>query len=143
MRVLLGGGTEKAESLYRDAELSAIKSHLFNDTRLLQQQAGKNKVDKYAPKTLARSLTLLEQAETALEQNRYDTDRPRTLAREAMYEAKHAIHISEIVSNMEKRKVTTEDLILNSEVPLRRIASSIGVTALFDEGYEKTTGHGP
>jgi outer membrane protein OmpA-like peptidoglycan-associated protein len=84
-------------------------------------------------------LTLLKEAETALEQNRYDTDRPRTLAREAMYEAKHAIHIADIISNMEKRKVTDEDLILNSEVPLRRIASSIGVTALFDEGYEKPT----
>ena len=130
---------DEAKTRYREAELNAIKSHLFTDTRQLHQMADKSKVKKYAPKTLARSLTLLEQAEAALNQDRYDTDRPRTLAREAMYEAKHAIYVSDLISNMDKQKVTTEDLILASESPLIRIAASIDVSAEFDNGYEKTT----
>ena len=131
---------DDAGTLYRDAELKAIKSHLFNDTRRLHQSADRNRVGKYAPKTLARSLTLLEQAETALEQNRYDTDRPRSLAMEAMYEAKHAIYIADLISNMGNRKVSTEDLVLASESPLARIAASIDMSAQFDKGYDKTTG---
>lgn len=95
--------------------------------------------EKYAPKTLARSLTLLEQAEAALNQDRYDTDRPRTLAREAMYEAKHALYIADLIGTMDERKVTNEDLILASEAPLVRLAASIDVSAEFDNGYEKTT----
>lgn len=130
----------EAESRYRDGELKAIKSHLFNETRQLHRVADEKKVEKYAPKTLARSIKLLEQAEKALNQDRYDTDRPRTLAREAMYEAKHAIYIADLISNMDDREVTTEDLILASESPLIRIASSIDISAGFDKGYEETTG---
>lgn len=130
----------EAEALYRDAELNSIEIYLFSDTRKLQQKAEKDKVKKYAPKTLESSLALLQQAEVALEKNRYDTDRPRTLAREALYEVKHSIYIADLISSMDKRQGTTEDLILNSEIPLSRIASSIDVSAEFDKGYEKTTG---
>ncbi|MDH3198258.1 MAG: OmpA family protein [Candidatus Krumholzibacteria bacterium] len=130
---------DEAVARYREAELNAIKSYLFNETRQLQRSADENKVQKYAPKTFAHSLTLLQQAEDALNKDRYDTDRPRIMAREAMYEAKHAVYIADLISNMEERKMTTEDLILASESPLERIAASIDVSAEFDNGYKKTT----
>ena len=130
---------DEATARYREAELASIKSYFFQDTRHLLQQADDNDVKKYAPKCLTRSMTLLKEAEAALNQNRYDTDRPRTLAREALYEANHAIYVADLISNMDERKMTTEDLILASESPLRRIAASIDVPAQFDTGYENTT----
>ena len=39
----------EAESLFRDAELSAIKTSFFDETRKLLAQAEQEKVEKYRP----------------------------------------------------------------------------------------------
>jgi hypothetical protein len=51
------------------------------------------RVGRYAPVTLEKAQRLLAEAERELNENRYDTDRPRSLARQANYEAKHALHL--------------------------------------------------
>ena len=76
----------EAEGLYRDAELTAIKAQYLSDTRALLAQAEQLRVPRYAPKTFARAQSLLEQAELELNENRYDTDYPRSLAQQANYE---------------------------------------------------------
>src|SRR5690606_28292831 len=70
---------EEAEALYRDAELTAIKAQYLSQTRALLAQAEQARVPRYAPKTLARAQALLQQAEQELNNNRYDTDLPRSL----------------------------------------------------------------
>jgi len=130
---------EKARAKYREAELKAIKGYLFADARRLHKLAEEKEVQKYAPKTLARSLSLLQQAEDSLNKDRYDTDRPRILALEARYEANHAIHVASVVAGMDERDITAEDLIVGAEAPLRKIASALEVTAKFDTGYQETT----
>ena len=57
---------DEATARYREAELASIKSYFFQDTRHLLQQADDNDVEKYAPKCLTRSMTLLKEAEAAL-----------------------------------------------------------------------------
>ncbi|MDH3860787.1 MAG: hypothetical protein OEU53_03710, partial [Gammaproteobacteria bacterium] len=87
----------EATTLYRDAELVAIKEQYLSETRRLLQDADRARVGRYAPVTLGRAKQLLADAERELNENRYDTDLPRSLAVQANYEAKHAIYLSEIV----------------------------------------------
>jgi OmpA-OmpF porin, OOP family len=131
-------GTE-SEKMYRDAELSALKTSFFDETRKLLSKADQEKVDKYAPLTLARSKNLLADAEKALTDNRYDTDRPRSLAMEAKYEALHALHLAKLVKMTEDDVLTREELILDSEKPLTRIAGILDQQVGFDEGLVKPT----
>lgn len=129
----------EAEALYRDAELSAIKTSFFDETRKLLAQADEQRVDKHAPMTLARSRSLLTEAEQALNDNRYDTDRPRSLAMEARYEATHALHVAKLVRMTEDKVMSREDLILDGEKPLTRIAGALDVQAGFSEGFTEPT----
>lgn len=129
----------EADRIYRDAELNAIKSSYLTEARLLLARAEKLKVSKYAPKTLQKSRMLLQQAEKALSDNRYDTDLPRNLARRADYEAKHAIYIAEVVKSTHAKRLTTEDLILDWETPVKDIAAAADISARLDRGYESPT----
>ena len=130
---------DEAQLLFREAELDAIKTNFFEETRVLLARAEKERVKKYAPVTLARSESLLAEAEEALNRDRYDTDLPRTLAREAKYEAKHSFYIAKLAADIDKNDATVEDLVLASETPLRQISATVDVVAGFDAGYEPTT----
>ncbi|GMQ89850.1 MAG: hypothetical protein BMS9Abin10_0185 [Gammaproteobacteria bacterium] len=127
----------EAEQLYRDAELSTIKSTYLSQVRLVLAQAEREKVGKYAPKTLRKAKDLLAQAEIALDKNRYDADLPRSLAQQAMYEVKHAMYLAELIKTAKVDKLTAEDLILDWETPLRQVAGAADMTVSFDGGYEK------
>jgi outer membrane protein OmpA-like peptidoglycan-associated protein len=129
----------EAERFYRDAELAAIKANYLQETWSLLEQANKMKVKENAPKTLDRAQELIKQAEKELNENRYDTDVARSLAQQARYEAKHAIYLNNLITQLKKDKQTWEDLILDSEVPLQRIAATMDVLAEFDTGYDETT----
>lgn len=129
----------EAETLFRQAELDAIKVNYLDDTRKLLAQAKQMKVDKKAGKTLRRAEQLLSQAEKELNENRYDTDLPRSLAREANYEARHAISLAETINNMEKSKQSFEDVLLAAEKPLKQIADPMEIPAEFDKGFDETT----
>lgn len=54
--------SEKAASLYNEAELLSIKNHYLNSSRELVKQAKKEKANKYAPQTLTKAEQLLEEA---------------------------------------------------------------------------------
>jgi outer membrane protein OmpA-like peptidoglycan-associated protein len=129
----------EAESLFREAELSAIKTSFFDETRVLLERAEQDKVERYAPVTLARAHTLLDEAETALNEDRYDTDRPRSLAIEAKYEALHALHLAKLVKMTEDKVMSREELILEAEKPLARVAGALDLKAEFDEGFTRPT----
>jgi outer membrane protein OmpA-like peptidoglycan-associated protein len=129
----------EAESLYRDAELAAIKTSFFDETRKLLAQAEQEKVEKYAPITLAQSRSLLAEAEAALNENRYDTDRPRTLAMEARYQALHSLHLAKLVKMTDEKVMSREELVLEAEKSLTRIAGALDVQAGYEEGFTKPT----
>lgn len=128
--------SEKAVALYNEAELLSIKSHYLNSSRELVAQAKKEKAHKFAPKTLAKAESLLQQAEQALNENRYDLDQPRALAKEAMYEAGHAIKITKQVRAFDDNDISGEELILSMESPLVYIADTLDTQAKFDDSVE-------
>ena len=102
----------EATTYYRDAELIAIKAQYLSETRRLLEDADRARVGRYAPITLGKAKQLLADAERELNENRYDTDLPRSLARQANYEAKHAIYLSEVVRDVRDDDLTVEELVL-------------------------------
>jgi OOP family OmpA-OmpF porin len=124
----------EATSLYRDAELVAIKAEYLSNTRRLLADADRARVGRYAPITLGRAKSLLANAERELNENRYDTDLPRNLARQANYEAKHAIYVSEMVRLERDKKLTVEQVILDWEKPMTAIAGAADITPDMEDG---------
>ncbi|HUF74428.1 MAG TPA: OmpA family protein [Gammaproteobacteria bacterium] len=128
--------SDETEALFRDAELTAIKAQYLSQTRALLAQAEQQRVARYAPATFARAQALLERAETELNENRYDTDLPRSLAQQANYEARHAIYLAQQIERMDEGEITAEQLILSYEDPLTRIAAAADRVAPLDQGTE-------
>jgi OOP family OmpA-OmpF porin len=126
----------EATSLYRDAELVAIKAEYLSETRRLLADADRARVGRYAPITLSRAKQLLANAERELNENRYDTDLPRSLARQANYEAKHAIYLSEVVRKVRDKDLTAEQLILEWEKSFRNVAGAADVQPDMENGPE-------
>lgn len=129
----------EATSLYREAELVAIKAQYLSETRRLLADADRARVGRYAPITLGIAKQLLADAERELSENRYDTDLPRSLARQANYEAKHAIYLSEVVRKVRDKDLTAEQLVLQWEDPLRQISGVADVIPAMDGGPDKLT----
>jgi OOP family OmpA-OmpF porin len=127
----------KAVALYRKAELSAIKTDLLDETRALLKKADDMDVDDKAPKTLEKAKKLLAETEKELETNRYDMDYPRILAKQAKYEANHAIFLYNMIKTIENKDQELEDVILNLETPIITIAEVSGFVAQFDQGFDK------
>ncbi len=124
----------EAISLYREAELVAIKAQYLSETRRLLADADRARVGRYAPITLGKAKQLLADADRELNENRYDTDRPRSLAIQANYEAKHALYLSEIVRQVRDRDLTAEQLVLNWEQPMRAVAGVADIVPDMQEG---------
>ena len=128
--------SDEAEVIFRDAELTAIKAQYLSDTRALLAEANQLRVERFAPQTLARAESLLQQAEHELGENRYDTDYPRSLARQANYEARHAIYLAELIREIGDSDATAEDLVLRYEDPLIQVAAAADIAAQLDSGTD-------
>ncbi len=124
----------EATSLYRDAELIAIKAQYLTETRRLLADADRARVGRYAPMTLGKATQLLAEAEKELNENRYDTDRPRNLARQANYEAKHAIYLSGVVRDVRDKDLTVEQLVLHWEDSLNQVAGAADIVPAMSAG---------
>ena len=129
----------EATTLYREAELKSIKAQYLSETRRLLADADRARVGRYAPITLGRAKQLLADAERELSENRYDTDLPRSLARQANYEAKHAIYLSEIVRKVRDKDLTAEQIVLQWEDSMRQIAGVADIVPAMSDGPDKLT----
>jgi outer membrane protein OmpA-like peptidoglycan-associated protein len=127
----------EAETLYRQAELEAIKASYLNETLELLAHADDMDVKNRAPKTLKLTKQLATQAEKEMNENRYDTDYPRSLAMQAKYEAKHAIYLSTTIKVLKDSDYEFEDIFLTAEEPMHQIAAALDIKAEFDEGFGK------
>ena len=125
----------QAEEHYRAAELTAIKTALLFEVRAELAVARRERVERQAPRTLARAQALLTEAETALTEDRYDTDRPRGLATDALREVRHAVHLAGLIRGYRDKDWTDEDKILDFEAQLTNVADAAGVAPAFEAGY--------
>ncbi len=128
--------SESAAKLYRQAELISIKSFYLGEANKLIEQAEELEAEEYAPKTLKKAKSLAAFAEKELSLNRYDTQRPKELAIEALYEAKHTIFFTNLFKKVKNDNITYEELLLEVEEPYKAIAAAFGTKAEIDKGYE-------
>jgi len=125
-----------ATGLYRQAELESIKVNYLSNAKRLIQQAENNKVQKVAPKTLNEAKVLVNRAEKELAENRYDTDEARFLAKEAEYKALLAMYIAQQAKVLNDKDFETEDFLLMSYEPLKRIGETLDIDVKFDKGTD-------
>ncbi|BFM05650.1 OmpA family protein [Halioxenophilus aromaticivorans] len=128
---------ENAEALYEAAELNAIKNHYLNSARDLVAKAEKVKANRFAPETLTNAQQALAQAEKSLDENRYDLDQPRALAKDALYQAAHAIKITETARKVDDDDLTVEQLVLAMEAPVQSIGDTLDLKLAFDGSLEE------
>ncbi len=129
----------KAETAFREAELTAIKANYLNETQALLDRAEELKAKRHAPTTLASASSLFAEAEKELTNNRYDTDRPRSLAQDAKHEANLAIYLADNLRRVEKERPELEAFVVSWQTPLKRIGATLDMPVYFDSGYEQPT----
>jgi OOP family OmpA-OmpF porin len=139
------GHSDKAQTLaakatenFRNAELQAIQGAILRDARNLIAQADTEKVEKFAPQTLAKARASLVEAERAIVEDRYDTDRPRSLAQQAKEQASHALHLTAVIKSVNAGDRPLEDVLLASEAPVADIANAVDVTPDLANGVAST-----
>ncbi len=125
---------DKAETSYRAGELAAIKANYLNETKTLLEDAEKLRAERYAPLSLNNARILLETAETELNNNRYDTDRPRSLAVDAKHNALHAIYISKLEQKIRDRGASLETILLEWEASIGKLGNALDKPVYFDHG---------
>lgn len=126
----------EAETLYRSAELHAIKTNILQSAYNLIDQAENVDADDNVPLTLNFAKTLIKQSENELENSRYDTDKARNLAKQAHYEAKHALYLNQYVDELDDSDKSLEEIILTVEEPYKEIANVLLINARFDHGFD-------
>ena len=129
----------ESEVLLRDAELAAIKGSLLGEARGLIAQADQAKTAEFAPRTLTAAKRYLAQADQEITRNRYDNTVPKQLASQAVYEAKHANYLREqIAPLLQKESIKQqgiEQVMLDWEEPIRKLAAELNIEPRFDQGY--------
>jgi outer membrane protein OmpA-like peptidoglycan-associated protein len=142
---LEGGRSDRAQrqgkdalDSYRSAELEAIKGAILIDARGLLERADEEKVERYAPRSLATARETLAAAEKSLAEDRYDTDRPRLLARQAREQASHALYLTAIIKAVDDNDAPLEQVLLDAEKPVLRIADAFNVTPDISNGVAST-----
>lgn len=126
----------EAETIYRQAELDAIKANYLTPAWTLLEKADRLKAEKRAPKTLARARKYANAAEDLLRQNRYDNDEAREMAQKAKYEARHALYLNAQIDNITSKGYSLEDMFLAFEAPVEKIGASAEVDIQFDRGWD-------
>ncbi len=132
------GESARATSMYRAAELEAIKSNFLSPARELVRKADETGVRDRAPKTLEVARKRIAAVEQLLNENRYDSDSARQLAQEAKYEASHAISLSQTIASLKRDDKTTEEVLLADESELQRVGDKLGLHLRFDNGFQST-----
>jgi outer membrane protein OmpA-like peptidoglycan-associated protein len=126
----------EAEELYRSAELTAIQANYLNPTRSLLEAADKLRAQRYAPLSYQRARELLNEAETSLTENRYDTDQPRNIAQLAEHNAHHAIYVARLERRIRDNDSTLEQILLDWEAAIGTLADQVDRPVYFDAGHE-------
>jgi len=126
----------EAETLYRSAELHAIKSNILQSAYNLIDQAENVDADDNVPLTLNFAKSLIKQSENELENSRYDTDKARNLANQAQYEARHALFLNQYINELDNSDKSLEEIVLTVEEPLKKIANRLLINARFDRGFD-------
>lgn len=134
----VGQYADKAETLYRDAELEAIETVLFTEIETEIAKAKKLDADDWAETSYQKAIDLLALARSTLAGNRYDTDQPRNLAKQAMHNALYAQYVSRLADDIDDNDTTLEAILLEWQAVLQPLGDTVDVPMYFDNGPAAT-----
>ena len=126
---------DRATELYREAQLNALKAQYLSAARNALLDAEQAKAERLAPRSFARAQALLAQAQAALEADRSQTDEAAALADAAAYQARLASYIASQAQRVRSKDASIEDLILESQAVVARLATTAGTSADFSNGF--------
>jgi outer membrane protein OmpA-like peptidoglycan-associated protein len=121
---------------YEAAELAAIKANYLQQTRNLLEQADELRARRVAPTAWEQANRLLAEAEAALNEDRYDTDRPRNLAQMAEQNAYQAVYVAQLERGIRKGDTSLEQIVMDWESEMRKVADLLEIPVQFDAGPE-------
>lgn len=131
---------KEATTLYRKAELNAIRVNLLGTAREHRTAARDAKAEKWARQTWRTADEKLQRAEQLLKADRYNRDESRTLAEEATEQFKHARLLARTARMIDDDvKRNAEKVALTYEGHMSKIASALGTTVHFGDGPEAVT----
>lgn len=128
----------EAEALYRRSELKSIKDKLLGDARRLVEEAKEKDAEEFAPQTYFYASNLLSQVENLLRTDRYAVKEASTKVMECVYEAKHAMYLTQTIKGLMKDEKNWEKIILQNEDVLVGIAAQFDDKPKFDNGMKET-----
>ncbi len=130
------GRSKEAAEIYREAELKSIKaSHLKAVWDLLEQADDRN-VIRYAPRTIEKARNLVDKADEMLNRDRYSAGEVMNLASSAEYQALHGLFLSEKIKKLKDDNKTMEDILLEAEKPIEKIARALDQEVSFEQGVD-------
>jgi outer membrane protein OmpA-like peptidoglycan-associated protein len=146
IKSLENGNIKKAQELntiasneFSDIELKSIKDNYLFSARSKIILAKKEKADRFAPITLSEAILFLSRAESDLENQRYENQLARKNAELSIERSEHAIFLTKLIQSVDEDKLSIEQLIIQSEKNLEKIASSADIYPLMTNGYEPLT----
>lgn len=146
IKSLENGNIKKAQELntiasneFSDIELKSIKDNYLFAARSKIILAEKEKADRFAPITLSEAIVFLSRAESDLENKRYENQLARKNAELSIERSEHAIFLTKLIQSVDEDQLSIEQLIIQSEKNLEKIASSADIYPLMTNGYEPLT----
>jgi len=124
---------------YQEAELAALRANYLAGARRALAEAEQQRASRHAPRTLARARELLERAEAALAENRRQPDAAAGPIQDATDEAAHALQLARVGEAVRRRERTLEDVILELETGIARVAAAAGLSADFSRPHREAT----
>lgn len=127
----------EAEKFYRKSELIAIKGNYLGEVRELIRDSEEKDIQENAPITFAKAQLLLQQAESELNDNRYENEHAVKIIKQAKYESKHALYLDKLIREMVEAEKSWEDVLLDSEKPFKAISDKYNLEIGFENGYDQ------
>ncbi|MBN2008973.1 OmpA family protein [candidate division KSB1 bacterium] len=129
----------RAEKMYRDAELAAIKLNVLGEVTQKSIEAKDTDIPKYTPLTYARVVKLLEDADELLQRDRSAIPEARAIVEDAAYELSHAAYIVKRVLELKGDDTNWERLILEHEAAVTEVVKEFNYEPKFDQGMQRVT----
>lgn len=130
---------KKAEDLYRLAELKTIETSYLSKVRKDVEDIEALGSSNNAKKIFAKAVKLVHKAEEQLKKQRYSNQNASQLVKKAAYELKHAKYTHNHIRQMKDSDYEFEDLQLEAEKSIEKIAKELGIEAKFDKGFGKAS----
>ncbi len=120
-------------NIYSGLELDTLKGDAADQAKKAIQNALKNDVDDYAPKTLAQAQSELALSQQVLEADRNDTEKAAAHAFQALKKADRATQIAETIKEFKQSKLSDEDIVLWHQSQLEQIFVPLNTTPDFSQ----------